>query len=241
MKKSVIALTMLTVIITLTGCSSKAQSDLENAQFDYYVECTTKEQLLELENESFVDSIFPFSLLAFERPGTASQPKQIAYFATESFDRIDTSSFDRSTIVKEDASILSNYECNPIIISSSLAKDEHLSIGDTMEQPCKLTEQPLKFTVGAIYDHDSLFAQYEAVILLNEENNAVLLPVIEEAGYTNAYIEASNLSELSQYFEEEFIPGLICIGVSEEEIAELTREDIEPYYENYESHVKRMN
>ncbi len=225
----------------MTGCSSKPQSDPENAQFDYYVESTTKEQLLELENESFVDNIFPFSLLVFERPGTAPQPKKIAYFATESFDRIDTSSFDRSTIVKEDASILSNYECNPIIISSSLATDEHLSIGDTMEQPCKLTEQPLKFTVGAIYNHASLFAQYEAVILLNEENNAVLIPVIEEAGYTNAYIKASNLSELSQYLEEEFIPGLICIGVSEEEIAGLTREDIAPYYENYESHVKRMN
>lgn len=180
MKRLIVILAIISVFFGMTGCNSTFLNQSENSQFDYYVECTTKEQLVALENEPFVDSIFPFSLLIFERPGKASVPSQIVYYATESFEKIDTSSFDRAAIVKEDTSILSNSECNPIIISSSLANDEHLSIGDTIEQLCKLTEQPLTFTVGAIYKHEPLFAQYEAIILLNEDNNRLKIKLPEK-------------------------------------------------------------
>lgn len=240
MKRLIVILTIISIFFGMTGCNSSFLNESENSQFDYYVECTTKEQLVALENEPFVDSIFTFSLLIFERPGKTSAPSQIAYYATESFEKIDASSFDRAAIVKEDTSILSNSECNPIIISSSLANDEHLSIGDTIEQPCKLTEQPLTFTVGAIYKHEPLFAQYEAIILLNEDNNAVLLPVVDEAGYTNAYIKASDLEKLKHYFEEEFVPGMLCQNYTPDEVAALTREGIAPYYEDYQAHIKRM-
>lgn len=240
MKRSIVAFAILSIFLGMTGCSSMTLGGSENSQFDYYVECTTKEQLTTLENESFVDSIFPFSLLIFERPGRTSVPSQIAYYATESFEKIDTSSFERVMIIKEDPSILSNNACNPIIISSSLANDEHLSVGDTIEQPCELTEQPLTFTVGAIYRHESLFAQYEAIILLNEDNNAVLLPAVDEAGYTNAYIKASDPDKLKQYFEEEFVPGMLYRNDDSDEAAELTREDIAPYYEDHQTHINRL-
>lgn len=240
MKKALLFAVIAAITISLLGCSKTQMKESANAQFDYYVDCTTKEQIACLESEPFVESVFPFSLLTFERPGTSSQPRQIAYIATESFDSIGTSCFDRTEMVREDASILSNYGCNPIIISSSLARDEHLSIGDVMEQPCKLTEQPLKFTVGAIYNHDSLFAQYDAIILLNEDNNAVFLPVMEEACYTNAYIKASNVDALKYYLENEFVPGLLLQNSSGEKVVEMTREEIGFYYEDYQAHINRM-
>ena len=109
-----------------------------------------------------------------------------------------------------------------------------------MEQSCRLTEQPLTFTVGAIYKHESLFAQYDAIILLNENNNSVLLPVINEAGYTNAYIKASDLDKLKFYFENEFVPGMIYNDYTLEEVAELPREKIAQYYEDYQTHINRM-
>ncbi|MGN1399646.1 MAG: hypothetical protein ACI4WG_06595 [Erysipelotrichaceae bacterium] len=240
MKRIIVILAIMAVFFAMTGCNSASMNQSDNSQFDYYVECTTKKQLEELENEPFVDSIFSFSLLIFEYPNKASVPSKIVYYATSSFEKIDTSSFDRAAIIKEDTAILSNYECNPIIISSSLADDEHLSIGDTIEQPCKLTEQPLTFTIGAIYKHDSLFAQYEAIILLNEANNAVLLSVVDEAGYSNAYIKASDPEKLKYYFEEEFVPGMLYQNYNPDEIATLTREEISSYYEDYQTHIKRM-
>ncbi|MGM9662064.1 MAG: hypothetical protein ACI3WR_03120 [Oscillospiraceae bacterium] len=240
MKRLIATFAIVSIFFGMTGCNSASSDESGNPQFDYYVECTTKEQLVTLEKEPFVDSIFPFSLLIFERPGMASVPRQIAYYATESFDKIDTSSFERAAIIKEDPSILSNNACNPIIISSSLANDEHLSIGDTIEQPCKLTEQPLTFTIGAIYEHEPLFAQYEAIILLNEDNNTALLPVVSEAGYTNAYIRASDPDRLELYFEKEFVPGMLFQDYTPDEAAELSREDIAPYYEDYQTHINRM-
>ena len=240
MKKLIVIFAIVSILFVITGCASSLLAESRNPQFDYYVECTTKEQITTLEKASFVDSIFAFSLFIFERPGTTLAPRQIAYYATESFDKIGTSSFERAAIVKEDSSILSNHECNPIIISSSLADDEHLSIGDTFEQPCKLTEQPLTFTVGAIYRHESLFAQYEAIILLNEDNNAVFLPVVNEAGYTNAYIKASDPDKLKHYLEEEFVLGMLFENYIPDEAATLAREDISPYYEDYHTHINRM-
>lgn len=62
--------------------------------------------------------------------------------------------------------------------------------------------------------------------------------MIEEAGYTNAYIKANDLDKLNHYFEKEFIPGLLL--KDDASVAELTREEIAKFYEDYQTHIKRM-
>ena len=76
MKRLIVILAIISIFFGMTGCSSKYLNESENSQFDYYVECTTKEQLVELENEPFVDIVFLFSLLIFERPGKVSVPSR---------------------------------------------------------------------------------------------------------------------------------------------------------------------
>ena len=63
---------------------------------------------------------------------------------------------------------------------------------------------------------------------------------MEELGYTNAYVKASDLTALRAYFDEEFIPQLQLIGLSEEEISAIPREDLKAYYEEYDAHMNRM-
>lgn len=45
MKRLIAAFAMVSLFFGMTGCDSTFLGESENPQFDYYVECTTKEQL----------------------------------------------------------------------------------------------------------------------------------------------------------------------------------------------------
>lgn len=161
---------MLAAILmaTLTACGSAGTAQEATQPYDYYIDCTTREQLVALADEDFVEDIFRFSLLQFSLPDNGTgRERRLMLLATESFDHLDTSSFARQMYIAEDPAILQSPDRNPILIDEALAKAEGLSIGDTFVLPNCLTEEPVVFTVGAIYRRASLFAQYDAVILCN--------------------------------------------------------------------------
>ena len=232
-------LTIIALMLCLSGCSLK--NSPKETPFDYYTDCTTKQQIEELAEEPFVESIFSFTLIICQRPGySSSMEGQIAYLLVPSFDDLDTSPFNRSCLIKKDAGILQSADMHPVIISESLAKAENLSLGDKLYQNTRISDEALEFTVAAIYRHSPLFAQFDAVALINEQITEVFDGILDEQGYTNAYIKASDKELLKIYFEEEFVPGLEIKGLSEEQIAAIPREDLKAYYEDYETHMKRM-
>lgn len=167
--------------------------------------------------------------------------RRLMLLVTDSFDDIDTSSFERETIVDEDSEILQSPECNPMIIDESLANDEGLTVGDTFELPNNLTEDPVVFIIGAIYRRTSLFSQYDAVILCNEQTNPEFFAVAEDIGYNAAYIRATDLQALKDYLENEFVPALIVENneMTQEEIDAFSREEAGNYYEDYITHCGR--
>ena len=63
---------------------------------------------------------------------------------------------------------------------------------------------------------------------------------VDELGYTNAYIKATDLTALKKYLDEDFIPHLQLKGLSEEEIASIPQEELKAYYEEYTAHMNRM-
>lgn len=160
----------LAIVLLLTACSSAGAKQDTSRPYDYYIDCTTREQLEALAGEDFVEDVFAFSLMQFVLPdnGTGRERRPML-LATESFDSIDASSFERQMLLKEDPAILQSPDRNPILIDESLSKAEGLSVGDTLVLPNRLTDEPVVFTVGAIYRRISLFAQYDAVILCNEQ------------------------------------------------------------------------
>ena len=63
---------------------------------------------------------------------------------------------------------------------------------------------------------------------------------VDELGYTNAYVKASDLIALRAYLDEAFIPHLQLKGLSDEEIAAIPEEILKAYYEEYDAHMNRM-
>ena len=237
MRKVSIILTAVMLLAVLAGCAA----EISDRPFDYYTDCTTENDLAELSEKPFVESVFPFTLLILQRPGYDNPMNgHLAVLATPSFDDLETSVFNQANLVKRDTSIMQDPEMNPILIDSDLAGSCHLSVGDTMYQDTKISDTPLKFTVAGIYRHNPVFAQFEAVALINEQISLVFSDIVEELGYTNAYVKASDPDALKDYFENEFIPHLMTDGLTEEEIASLPREDLQAYYEDYQTHINRM-
>ena len=232
---------MLIMLLLLFGCSGSSRPREDDHPFDFYTELTTQEDIDGLSGESFVEGVFPFTLMTFQRPGYQNpQVGQIAILVTPSFDGLDYSPFNRTSVKQEDPAILQDHGKNPIFIDEALAKAEGLKVGDILYQETKASDEPLKFTVAGICRHSPLFAQFEAVALINDQLIRVFSDKVDELGYTNAYVKASDLIALRAYLDEAFIPHLQLKGLSDEEIAAIPEEILKAYYEEYDAHMNRM-
>lgn len=235
MKKLTIVVLTVLMLVSVTGCNGQKTGE---HPFDYYVDCTTEEDIKVLNDKPYVKGVFSFTLMTFQRPGFNNpQAGQTAYLATWSFDNIE---YSPANIKKQDAAILSDPSKNPVLIEERLAKAENLSVGDIMYQEAKLSDKPMWFTVAGIYSHTELFAQFEVIVLINDQILRIFNDYVEELGYTNAYIKASDLDTLTEYLKNEFIPHLATNGLSEEEIKAIPREELDVYHEDYQTHMKRM-
>lgn len=230
----------MVLLLFLAGCSGDPLRE-DRRPFDFYIDVTTQEDIGGLAGEPFVKGVFPFTLMTFQRPGnTNPQVGQIAILVAPSFDGLVYTPFYSANRKQEDAAIMQDQGKNPILIEEALAKAERIQVGDTFYQETKASDEPLAFTVAGIYRHPPLFAQYEAVALINDQILRVFSEKVDELGYTNAYVKASDLTALREYFDEEFVPHLPLKGLSEEEIAAIPKENLKAYYEEYDAHMKRM-
>ncbi|MBQ4166016.1 MAG: hypothetical protein IJD85_06800 [Oscillospiraceae bacterium] len=240
MKKRIGLFCLIVVMLLVTGCGIN-ENKTQHKAFDYYVECTTMEDIETLSQKAFVESVFSFTLLTFQRPGyDSSMMGQIAYLAVPSFDELNTSPFNSDRLIAEDTSIMQSEDLHPILISESLAKAENLSVGDSFYQECKVSDVPLEFTVAGIYRHEPIYAQFEAVILISEQILTVFSDKVDELGYTNAYIKSTDEGQLKSYLDTEFVPHLVVKGMSKEEIVAIPREELTVYYADYVTHVTQM-
>lgn len=227
------------MLLCLVGCSSSESQQDAIHSFDFYTELTTKEDVDGLSGESFVDGVFSFTLMTFQRPSYANpMAGQLALLVATSFESLEVSPY--ATLTYSDLTIMQDPERHPILISNDLAKAERLSVGDVFYQETKVTEEPLSFTVAGIFSREPLFAQFEAIAVINDQINRIFADIVDEMGYTNVYIKASDLTALKKHLDEEFIPHLQLKGLSEEDIAGIPKEELKAYYEEYEAHLKRM-
>lgn len=193
----------------------------KNSSYDYLIQETSKTQIEALKKETFVEGIFAFSLMIFRLDkrvnAVANDGRDIALLATSSFDGLKYSSFADTNMISLDQTILSDEACNPIIIDYSLSKTEGISVGDTFSLLSERAfhDKEKNFTVGAIYQNHCEFANYDAVILMNEHVNNDILQLDSSAGNSLAYVKANNLSDFEEYLKEKFYPQLSFSSLSD--------------------------
>jgi|GEM_PF-4283194 len=228
------------MLFLFAGCSGGNHPQADDHPFDFYIDLTTKDDIEALSNEAFVEKVFSFSMMTFQRPGYENpMDGQMALLVAPSFENLEVSPY--AALVKQDPAIMQDLEKNPILISNDLANAGSLSVGDIFCQDTKASDEPLSFTVAGIFRQAPLFAQFEAVALLNDQIIRIFSDKVDELGYTNAYVKASDLTALKAYFDEEFVPHLQLKGLPEEEIAAIPQENLKVYYEEYDAHMNRMN
>ncbi len=163
---------------------------------------------------------------------------QLALLAAPSFEGLEMSPY--WDLIRSDPAVMHYPEKHPILISRQLAKAEDLSVGDAFSQETGISDSPMTFTVAGIFRQETLFAQFEAVALINDQITRIFSDRVDEMGYTNAYLKASDLSALKPYLDEDFIPHLQLKGLTEEEISAIPEDVLKAYYEEYDAHMIRM-
>ena len=240
MKQAGLIILSAIMLFLFAGCSGGNLPQEDDHPFDFYIDLTTKDDVEGLSGEAFVESVFSFSMMTFQRPGYENpMDGQMALLVAPSFENLEVSPY--ADLVKQDPAIMQNPEKNPILISNDLANAGNLSVGDIFYQDTKASDEPLSFTVAGIFRQTPLFAQFEAVALLNDQISSIFSDKVDELGYTNAYVKASDFTALKSYFDEEFVPHLQLNGLSEGDISAIPEEDLRVHYEEYNAHMNRMN
>ena len=122
----------LILMLACAGCFAGGSSPRAVRPFDYYIDCTTKEDIEYIKEQPFTGQVFPFTLMIFRRPGYNSPMEgQIAVLAAPSFEGLEASPYHPGVMKKEDPAVMQDPSRNPILIDDTLAKAEKLSPGDT--------------------------------------------------------------------------------------------------------------
>ena len=154
-QKACILLSAIMLLFS-AGCSGGCGRQEAGHPFDYYVELTTKDDIDGLSGESFVDGVFSFTLMIFQRPSYVNpMAGQLALLVAPSFERLEVSPY--AALINRDPAIMQDPKSHPILISYDLAKAERVSVGDVFYQETKVTEEPLSFTVAGIFRREPLF------------------------------------------------------------------------------------
>ena len=69
MKKTGTLILAVMILLSAAGCAGSGRPQEGGTPFDYYIDCTTREDIEGLEQEPFVEGVFPFTLMIFQRPG----------------------------------------------------------------------------------------------------------------------------------------------------------------------------
>lgn len=210
--------------------------------YDYFIQETDQQQIEEMSQMNCVEGIFPFSLMIFQLDKSVNSADNdgvdIAFLTAGSFEGLEYSTFSPDNLISEDKDILENEEKNPIIIDYSLSKSEGISVGDdfTLYSERAFGGMTKKFTVGAVYKNHCEFANYDVVILVNDRINSDMLQLDPNAGYSLAYVKASDISAFDDYLENEFYPHL-SFG-SRAEFDTLSADLRSGYYESSDERLK---
>lgn len=171
-------------------------SELEKTTYDYRVYYPSSSQITDMSNQSFIKNVFAYHSSNVLLENSSYEFETTAIYSS-SIDTLNISSYNTNRLISGKY----NLDSNGIYIDQIIAKELHVTVGDTVTMTIRSSE--INFTVAAIFEDNTFYQSGSVFFELTTALETAL--DIDTVRYSGVLIEANNTLLCEEYLQD-YIP-----------------------------------
>ena len=169
------------------------------SQSIYDIPSPSLEQISQLENESFIESVFPYFYTEIDL-SVNDKTRETNLFFSDSFDKLEQTMYCSSRLIEKSDK---EFE-NPILVDYQFIQDTGAEIGTTVSVTFGNTT--IHFQVSAIYETNTYYDGGAVMAYWGGLQKEAIVALSPSLNYSGAYVQANQHSQCKQYLETQYKP-----------------------------------
>ena len=194
-----VVLAFISPMLNSIGEATLIQSLYRNDKLDFDISSPSFEQIAELENESFIASVFPYFYTEIDLT-VNGKTRETNLFLSDAFDKLGQTMYCNSRLIEKSNKTFEN----PILVDYQFVKDTGASIGDTVSAMFGTTT--VEFQISAIYETNTYYDGGAVMAKWEGLQKDAIMQLSPNVTYSGAYVEAINHQQCKQFFETQYKP-----------------------------------
>lgn len=171
----------------------------ESENLDFDIPSPSYEQISQLEDESFIESIFPYFYTKVDL-SVDGKTRETNLFFSDAFDKLDQTMYCQARLIEKSDQ---NYS-NPILVDYEFIQDTGASLGSTVSVIFGTTK--IDFQVSAIYETNTYYEGGAAMAKWEGLQKDTIMAISPKLVYSGAYVQASDYAQCKNYLETQYKP-----------------------------------
>lgn len=171
----------------------------ENEKLNFDIPSPSYDQVSQLENETFIESVFPYFYtkvnLYFD-----GKARQTNLFFSDTFDKLEQTMYCKSRLIETAKQNFSN----PILVDYQFVQDTGVKIGSTVS--VLFGTDKIDFQVYAIYETNIYYDGGAVMAKWEGSQKEAIMALSPKLVYSGAYVQAADRQQCKNYFEKEYKP-----------------------------------
>ena len=195
----VTAFAFLSPIFSNIGETRLMTSLYENENLDFDIPSPSYEQISQLENESFIESVFPYFYTETDL-SINGKTRETNLFFSDAFDKLDQTMYCQTRLIEKSSQTYSN----PILVDYQFVQDTGATLGSTVSVTFGTTK--IDFQVSAIYETNTYYEGGAVLAKWEGLQKDTIMAISPKLVYSGAYVQASDFSQCKNYLETQYKP-----------------------------------
>ena len=181
------------------GEATLMQSIYKNEKMDFDIPSPSFAQIEQLENESFIESVFPYYYTESD-VSVNGKTRETNLFFSDAMDKLGQTMYCSSRMIEKS----NKYFDNPILVDYQFVQDTGAALGDTVSVTFGTTK--IDFQIAAIYETNTYYDGGAIMAYWGGLQKEAIMTMSPNLTYSGAYVQAAHYSQCKQYFDTQYKP-----------------------------------
>ena len=181
------------------GEATLTQSIYKNEKMDFDIPSPSFAQIEQLENESFIESVFPYYYTEVD-VSVNGKTRETNIFFSDAMEKLGQTMYCSSRMIEKSNK---DFE-NPILVDYQFVKDTGAKLGDTVSVTFGATK--IDFQIAAIYETNTYYDGGAVMAYWGGLQKEAIMAMSPNLIYSGAYVQAAQYSQCKQYFDTQYKP-----------------------------------
>jgi hypothetical protein len=181
------------------GEATLMQGIYKNEKMDFDIPSPSFSQIEQLEQESFIESVFPYYYTETD-VSVNGKERETNLFFSDAMDKLGQTMYCSSRLIEKSNK---DFE-NPILVDYQFVKDTGAALGDTVSVTFGTTK--IDFQIAAVYETNTYYDGGAIMAYWGGLQKEAIMTMSPNLTYSGAYVQAAQYSQCKQYFDTQYKP-----------------------------------